>query len=68
MTIRFIDNDGNSIKELPDWDGEIPQRHDTIVLKFGDNIIEFYYVEKRIIDGTNSKSVLVVVHKILDKK
>ena len=70
MTLEFIDKDGNHIKQWSNWNGEIPQRHDTVILHFEDNNekLEFYYVDKRIIDGTKNDYVIIVVHKILDYK
>lgn len=64
MTLEFIDKDGNHIKQWSNWNGEIPQRHDTVILHFGDNEkLEFYYVDKRVID-TRNDYVFIVVHKI----
>lgn len=65
MTVEFIDENGSYIKQWRYWDGEIPQRHDTVVLHFGENK-EFYYVIKRIIDGTKYDYVFIVVRKILN--
>ncbi len=66
MTLEFIDKDGHYIKQWPNWNGEIPQRHDSVILHFGDNNenLEFYYVDKRIIDGTKNDYVFIVVHKL----
>lgn len=38
MTIEFRDKNGDYIKQWPNWNGEIPQKGDTVVLHFGDEI------------------------------
>lgn len=61
MTIVFIYN--NSIKEWPNWSGEIPQKGDDVLLHFGDyNEDERKcIVEKRIISGTEPDKVILEV-------
>lgn len=65
MTIEFIDLEGNFIKQWPNWNGEVPQKSDAVLLHFGDNNEEEvpYCVHKRIISGIDSKKIVVVVEE-----
>lgn len=63
MTIEFRDKNGDYIKQWPNWNGEIPQKGDTVVLHFGDENEERkgYGVLYRIISGTEPDKVVVIM-------
>lgn len=65
MTLEFIDSNGVYIKQWPNWDGEIPQKFDIVLIHFGDNNEEEipYCVHNRIISGVDSKKIIIVVEE-----
>lgn len=65
-TITFYDADnGNYIKQWPNWSGEVPQVGDYVLLHFGDYNEETvkYFVYSREIDGTKPDNVSLYVEE-----
>ena len=61
--LEFRNINREYIKQWPNWESEIPQKRDIVILHFGDNNeeAEEYVVLKRIIDGTNSHKIIIIV-------
>ena len=64
MTIEFRNRDYKYVKQWPNWTGIIPIAGDTVVIHFGDYAEEeySYEVEERIIDGTNTDKVVLIIN------
>ena len=63
MTVEFRDKKGDYIKQWTYWNGEIPQKGDTVVFHFGDTNekSEEYDVLYRKISGTEPDKVIVMI-------
>ena len=68
MTLEFRDVKENYIKQWHNWESEVPQAGDIVILHFGDYNEEAveYVVVKRVISGTHSNKVIIVVNLIKD--
>lgn len=63
MTIEFRDTRDNYIKQWPNWSGVVPCINDVVLIHWGDNneMEDEYTVKGKIISGTNSDKVILIV-------
>ncbi len=70
MTIEFNDEQGNYIKQWPNWSGVTPIKDDHVLLHFGDNNekeVE-YLVTGRGISGIEPDKVLLIIEEVAEEE